>query len=66
MKLVMIIRGRALSGPVGCTVCQWHPKDGMRLEHDSTATSESQAVKWHDEYLAPIRAAEEAVNHAET
>jgi hypothetical protein len=64
MKLVMILRGRALSGPFGCTVCKWHRKEGMWLDHDSTAISESQAVEWHDAYLAPIRAAEEAVSHA--
>jgi hypothetical protein len=64
MELVMILQGRALSGPFGCTVCKWHRKEGMWLDHDSSAISESQAVKWHGAYLAPIRAAEEALNYA--
>jgi hypothetical protein len=64
MKLVMILRGMALSEPFGCTVCKWHRKEGMWLDHDSTALSESQSVKWHGAFLAPIRAAEEAPTYA--
>jgi hypothetical protein len=64
MKVVMILQGMALSGPFGCTVCKWHRKEGMWLDHNSTAISESQAVKWHGAYLAPIHAAEAALSYA--
>jgi hypothetical protein len=64
LKLVMIIRGRALSGPFGCAFCKWHRKEGMWLNHDSTAISEAQAVAWYATYQKPIHDADAAANKA--